>query len=223
MSEENCLGINRDTFRQNFNTYTRKAFQTLPSLIKPKVLDIGCGTGVSTLEIARICNGEITAIDIDQDSLDIFTKKIEKLGLIHQIQVIMCSIHEMFFKNNTFDIIWMEGLQFIDFKSRLEICNPLLKSNGFLVIHDGQENSEIKIEVVEDNGYNVFSHFDLPNNAWLKEYYEPLEQRILENKNKFNDDSQELMTINKLLNEINTVKKHPETARSMFLILQKIN
>ncbi|MCK4847924.1 MAG: class I SAM-dependent methyltransferase [Candidatus Heimdallarchaeota archaeon] len=223
MSEELRLGINRDKFRQNFNKYTRKAFQTLPKITKPKILDIGCGTGVSTLELARICECEITAIDIDQDSLDIFKKKIEKLGLMHQVQVINCSIHEMTFSHNSFDIIWMEGLQFINFNTRLNISNPLLKKNGFLVIHEGQENSERKIRRIEDLGFILFSRFDLPDNAWWEEYYQPLEKMILEKTNNFTDNSKEMKTIGKIIREIINVKNFPEAMKSIFIILQKMN
>ena len=222
MSEEIRLGINMDIYRQNFNKYTRKAFQTLPKITKPRILDIGCGTGVITLELAKISEGVITAIDIDPESLSVFTKKIEKLRLMHQIQVTECSIHKMNFPHNSFDIIWMEGLQFINFNRRLNICNPLLKPNGFLIIHDGQEDSEIKIKSINDLKYRLISRFDLPDNAWWKEYYQPLEKMIREIISNFTSNSTEMQTINKILKEINYVKKHPETARSMFLILQKM-
>lgn len=51
-------------------TFTRKAFQMLPKLDKPKILDVGCGQGGPTLELARISGGQVTGLDIDQSSLD---------------------------------------------------------------------------------------------------------------------------------------------------------
>ena len=41
------------------NRYTRKAFRLLPKLAKPRILDIGCGTGIPALELARLREGEI--------------------------------------------------------------------------------------------------------------------------------------------------------------------
>jgi 2-polyprenyl-3-methyl-5-hydroxy-6-metoxy-1,4-benzoquinol methylase len=47
---------------------TRKDFEMLPGLPdRPEVLDIGCGSGMLTLELARLCSGcRITAMDIHQ-------------------------------------------------------------------------------------------------------------------------------------------------------------
>ena len=44
------------------NKYTRKAFTYLKNLSsEPFILDIGCGYGVQTLELARISKGKIIA------------------------------------------------------------------------------------------------------------------------------------------------------------------
>ena len=51
--------------------YTAKAFRMLPKLDNPRILDIGCGRGGPTMELARLSQGWITAVDIDQPSLDI--------------------------------------------------------------------------------------------------------------------------------------------------------
>ena len=211
----------RDTCRRNFNKYTRKAFLALPTINKPKILDIGCGTGESTLEIARLSKGDITAIDIDEKSIRVLKEKISKSNFSHQIQVITCSIHEMTFSNNSFDIIWMEGIQFINFKTRLNLCSPLLKPNGYLVIHEGQENIKSKINSLKDFDYCLYSRFDLPNSTWMSEYYQPLEKSILEFIIQFPDKSSKMEQIDEIIREIKYVKAHPETAKSTFIIIQK--
>jgi methylase of polypeptide subunit release factors len=51
MSVETLKIINKDVFRQPLIEYTIKAFNQLPPINQPNILDIGCGTGVPTLEL----------------------------------------------------------------------------------------------------------------------------------------------------------------------------
>jgi ubiquinone/menaquinone biosynthesis C-methylase UbiE len=58
------------------NEYTRKAYMSLPNLaLQPNILDVGCGSGMQTLELARISEGEITALDNYQPFLDDLRKR----------------------------------------------------------------------------------------------------------------------------------------------------
>lgn len=43
----------------------------LPSIKNPVIADIGCGTGVPTIELARLSDGMIYAVDTDECSLEI--------------------------------------------------------------------------------------------------------------------------------------------------------
>lgn len=80
MTKETLLEIYQDHLREGFNKYTRKAFQMLPGLDKPEILDIGCGSGVPTIELARLSNGQIIGLDIQQFLLDELKRKGEKAG-----------------------------------------------------------------------------------------------------------------------------------------------
>ena len=61
------------------NKSTRKAFGYLKNLpTEPLILDIGCGHGIQTLELAKISKGKIIAIDNYQPFLDILKKKAKE-------------------------------------------------------------------------------------------------------------------------------------------------
>ncbi|HJH28633.1 MAG TPA: class I SAM-dependent methyltransferase, partial [Methanosarcinaceae archaeon] len=86
MTKETLLEIYQDHLRESFNTYTRKAFQMLPELDKPHILDIGCGSGVPTIELAMLSNGQIIGLDIQQSLLDKLKRKIEELGFLNRVR-----------------------------------------------------------------------------------------------------------------------------------------
>jgi tRNA G46 methylase TrmB len=54
---------------------------------KPRILDIGFGSGVPTLELARLSHGDVMGIDIDQPALDEFAGKIKKAGLTENSRI----------------------------------------------------------------------------------------------------------------------------------------
>jgi ubiquinone/menaquinone biosynthesis C-methylase UbiE len=100
---------NKDRIRERFNRFTRKAFEMLPKLDRPFILDVGCGSGVPTMQLAEISNGQIIALDINQDIIDRLAVKIEKAGLSGRVKATCCSMFEMNFPQESFDIIWAEG------------------------------------------------------------------------------------------------------------------
>ena len=77
------------------NAYTRKAFKMLPQLDKPRILDVGCGPGGPTLELARLTQGDVTGLDIHQPYLDELMEKIEWAGLSDRVNAVKGSLFEM--------------------------------------------------------------------------------------------------------------------------------
>ncbi len=72
------MRIDRDKYRANLTRYTRRALQALPDLNHPQILDIGCGSGIPSLELARLTNGKITGIDIDPTAPEFLAKVFKK-------------------------------------------------------------------------------------------------------------------------------------------------
>jgi ubiquinone/menaquinone biosynthesis C-methylase UbiE len=215
--------LDLDHFRRVFNKYTIEAFQKLPKLESPRILDIGCGSGVPTMELAKLNDGEIIGIDIDQDLLDSFSRKIEREGLTKRVKAIKCSLQEINFPDNSFDIIWAEGsITTIGVEKSLRGWNRLLKPKGFLVIHDEIKHFFEKRHLVASCGYKLIEHFSLPEEAWWEEYYKPLEIRIKELYKKYSNDPDALEELNTHQNEIDMVKFSPKSFQSVFCIMQKI-
>ena len=117
------------------NEYTRKAYKFLTGLPpQPNILDVGCGSGMQTLELARISEGQIIALDNYQPFLDDLKRHTEAEGLDNKIKTVNCSMFELPFAKDTFDLIWSEGAIFvIGFEKGLREWKPLIKYGGYLV------------------------------------------------------------------------------------------
>lgn len=70
------------------NRSTRKAYQLIePYVSKPVILDIGCGPGMQTIELASLTTGTILATDLNEDFLDELRNKVVELGLSDKVKV----------------------------------------------------------------------------------------------------------------------------------------
>ena len=222
MTGESRFQTQKDRVRKRLLKYTRKAFRLLPQLEKPCILDVGCGSGVPTMELARLTNGEITGLDINQGLLDLLTKKIEKAGLSARVKIMNCSIVAMEFPDESIDIIWAEGsMSLIGFRRGLRDWKRFLKPDGFMVIHDEKGNVNEKLAQISNCGYELLGYFILNEDTWWAEYFAPLEKLILETQTKYPNDRSVLKEVNIARREIDMFRKDPERNRSAFFVIKK--
>jgi len=215
--------INLDYFRERLIKYTRRAYQMLPKIENPHILDIGCGSGVLTIELAKLSDGEIIGIDINQSLLDKLNKRIEEEGFSDRVKTVKCSLFEIDFPDESFDVIWAEGsIWIIGFEKGLKEWRRLLKTNGFLVVHDEIKTVSNKLKKIPSCGYKLINRFSLPEEAHWTEYYRPLEIRIKELYTKYKNNSEALKIFKEYQNEIDMVKRKPKEHSSAFYIMQKL-
>jgi ubiquinone/menaquinone biosynthesis C-methylase UbiE len=214
--------LQKDQLRAHFLTYTRQAFQMLPALAAPAILDIGCGSGVPTLELARLSSGQITGVDIDQACLDELARKAEAAGYADRVKALNCSLFALEFPDESFDIIWAEGsIASIGFERGLKEWRRRLKPHGFLVIHDEIGNLRQKLQLIPKSGYKLLGHFTIAAATWWQEYYGPLENRIQELRGRYAGDPQALAVLAAEEREVEMVKRSPNRYASVFFVLQK--
>ncbi|GAH21728.1 unnamed protein product [marine sediment metagenome] len=223
MSNLNLYRIEKDHIRENLSKYTRKAFKLLSKCKNPHILDIGCGTGVPTIELATLSDGHVIGIDIDVTSLNLLQRKIREMGLNNRVSVIKDSILTIDFPEESFDIIWSEGSIFvIGFENGIRKWRRFLKPKGFLVIHDENKDKTKKLELITKYGYTSIAQFELSDNLWWLEYYTPLEQLIQEFRHKYPNDSDLSNELDKDQIEIDKCKSNSIVISSFFVIMQKV-
>lgn len=208
-----------------------------------KVVDIGCGTGASTLILAETLNAKITAVDLFQDFLDVLTVDAKTRGLSDKITTLAVRMEELPFEENSLDVIWAEGSIYnMGFEKGVEYFKRFLKPGGLLAASEitwltkerpeeiqkywDSEYPEIataseKIRILEDQGVVLKSYFLLPESCWIENYYTPLENMFDGFLAKHgSEDARAIVKAEKA--EIALFKKHRAYYSYGFYIAQKI-
>jgi SAM-dependent methyltransferase len=229
-------GVGRDE-------YTRRAYEMLPALREPRILDLGCGSGAPTLELARVSRGRVTGLDVHQPYLDELERRAEAAGLADRVTARSGSMLSIELPDESFDLVWAEGSIFIiGFDRGLEEWRRLIRPAGFLVVHDlawlrpdppdelrafwseaypPMRNIAENLAAIPPRGYQVLGHFPLPDDAWWVEYYDPLEERLPELRFKYAGDAEALALLEDSQREIEILRRYPGWYSSVFFLMQR--
>jgi ubiquinone/menaquinone biosynthesis C-methylase UbiE len=164
------------------------------------IADIGCGTGASTLALARLLNARIMAVDLFDPFLEILQQRAADLGVEKNITTLACSMDDLPFADASLDVIWSEGAIYnIGFENGIKSWRRFLKAGGLLVAsemtwltdtrpadiqqHWEQQYPEIglasaKMGQLEQYGYTPCGYFALPASCWFASYYDPMQMRF---------------------------------------------
>ena len=223
---------------------TRRAFRMIPRLSRsPVILDIGCGPGAQTLELARLSGGRVIGLDIHLPFLAHLMSRRREEALSGRISLIQGSMSALGFKPGVFDIIWSEGAIYIHgFDEGLRTWRSFLKEGGvcavselswltkdppsepstfFSDVYPGMRTVSENLAACRKYGYNIIGHFALPDDAWEKNYYRPLARRLKTFGSKHPDDPDALALISATRREIALFRKYSTAYGYVFYVLRK--
>lgn len=181
---------------------TRRALRSLPASLRiERVLDLGCGTGGSTLVLAEETGAHVTAVDIHPPFLAMLRARAEERGLADLITTVVGDMGEVDALGGEYDLIWAEGSAYlIGFATALQRWRPLLRPGGCLVLtelvwfvaeptaparehfetdYPDMRDEATRVEQARSAGYDVVGSFRLPAEDWHA-YYAGVEEPLRE-------------------------------------------
>ena len=209
----------------------------------PDILDLGCGVGGQTLHLAELTAGPITALDSHAPSIERLRATIAMRGLKTRIRPVVGDMAAPQLPRGSFDLIWSEGALYnIGLENALRVCHDLLRAGGYLAFTDAvwrRENPppEVKASFESDypgmsvtpdilakirkNDFSLIGHFTLPDDAWWKDFYAPMEIRIGEFRRKYADNSAALAVLDQLAQEPAMHRKSSEYYAYEFFVARR--
>jgi len=244
---ELLVDFHKDADRQGpgspATTLKALSFMNIKNRKSLKVADIGCGSGAQTITLAQNINGQITAVDLFPDFLEKLNAKSKKQGLQEKIITLEMSMSSLTFRDEEFDIIWSEGAIYnIGFETGIKQWKNYLKPGGYLAIseitwitdlrpkeieeHWNNEYPEIdtasnKIRLLEENGYTLVAYFILPEECWLENYYNRMEERFERFLIKYDNSDLAKKIVDNEIEEVKKYKKFKDYFSYVFYITKK--
>jgi len=223
---------------------TKHVFSLVPSLPdNAKILDIGCGSGTQTIDIAGLTTGTITAVDNHQPFLDQLDARAKKAGFGGRIRTVNASMDALPFEPGEFDLVWSEGAIFIvGFEQGLSLWKPFLKKGGYMVVSDADWfepnppaelvqwwESEGYLPVSEDEmkervnraGLRLVATYRLPEAGWWDNYHVPMLARTGELRKTHGSDPADAALLDSLEHEAEMFQKYKRYYGYTFFVMQK--
>ncbi len=224
---------------------TKKMFFSVPELPEhPAILDTGCGSGMQTIDLARLSPGaRITAVDVHAPFLFDLRTRADAAGVAARIHTVQATMDMLPFPSGSFDLLWAEGSIFIMGVERgIAAWKKFIRPGGYLAFTEAvwftaAPSAEVKrfwqevypdIKDVRDTqtiaekaGYTWITSFPLPASAWWDDYYTPLLTRLpaLEEKYRTHPEAQAILA--GIRREINLYREHSSEYGYQFILLKK--
>jgi SAM-dependent methyltransferase len=209
----------------------------------PAVLDLGCGVGGQTLQLAELTSGSIVAIDSHAPSIERLKAAVAERGLSQRVDALIGDIAGPGLPLGGFDLVWSEGALYnIGLREALGVCHGLLRPGGYLAFTDAvwrKENPppEVKagfeldyptmgwldddVAAILDCGFELVGHFTLPDEAWWDDFYRPMERRIAELRVKYAADAEASAILDQIAEEPEMHRRYSDVYAYEFFVARR--
>ncbi len=223
---------------------TLHALRLLPALThEHRILDIGCGVGAQTLDLAGATQARIVATDNHAPFLALLSAHASSLGLEERMTTQVADMADLPFPDGSFDVIWSEGAIFImGFAQGLSAWRRLLAAGGHMVVSEfcwlsddppaevrelfGDGSDDVgdvaaRRKAIAESGYTLLHEFMLPATGWWDNYYVPLGEALGRFRKKHEGNAEALAVAARSQREIDVYRRHPETFGYVFFVMRR--
>lgn len=167
----------------------------------PDIVDLGCGSGAQTLDLAEFTGGTVVAVDNHAPFLAILTERAATRGCAARIRPLLADMSNPGLPERCADLVWSEGALYnLGLEPALALCRRLLRPAGHLAFTDAVWRTDDVPATVREafadyptmgtvpdvlallaaRGFRVVGHFTLPDEAWWDDFYAPMRVRVAE-------------------------------------------
>lgn len=242
MSTDPFLQLHRDLPREGPGHLdaTARALFAIPEVPhRPRILDLGCGPGAQTLDLARLLpDARITAVDLHQPYLDQLAQSALEAGFADRVTTVLGDLRDPP-HDELVDVIWAEGSAYVlGFEAALTSWPALLRRGGAIALTDlvqleaplppraaarwGAEYADL--QTVETRCAQVaraslvlHDAFVLDAEAAWRPYYDPLRARI--DALRPGADAALTKVLDEEQDEIDTFWAHPHAVGYAFFVM----
>jgi SAM-dependent methyltransferase len=180
---------------------TLRALALVPrTSARTRILDVGCGTGLSSRVLARSTPARVVGVDDHPPFVEELNRQAQALGLADRLEARVGDMRRLDFAPGSFDLVWSEGAIYVmGFEAGLRAWRPLLAPGGHVAVTEvcwmrpdpppecaafwAEEYPAIRdvasrLATIEGCGYHTVGHFALPPSSWWDDYYRPLEGNL---------------------------------------------
>lgn len=225
---------------------TERALGLLPHLTPDHcILDIGCGSGTQTIDLARATAAQIVAVDNHPPFISQLVKRVANQGLGARIQAQVGNMNDIAFPDGSFDVIWCEGAIVIisgSFAKGISAWRRLLVPGGHMVVSElcwlrDDPPTEVKAffeaegadvtdmdarrKDIADNGYRLVGDFLLPAVGWWENYYVHLGTTLERFRAAHSGDDKALEVAARSQYEIDLYRRYPDLFGYAFFVMQR--